>query len=267
MWAAPAMSADDDGEALYHAGVVAFSAGDYATATVRFDAALKALPENHELVVQSRYNIARALQELGRACDAQEAFEAYVVVAEDKPDEARRLTNARAALSNVGPRCVASRPGLAPPPTVPEEPKPEPGVKPEPAVAEAPAPPPEADVAEVAGSEASGRAIGGWLAVGAGVVSVVAGGVMNASARDDLTRAESAYDDFIESGRSDLEARDDVRTASDSAESCANTSYLLFGVGSALIGVGGWLLITDDGAAVAAEAAPGRLGVSFSGAW
>ncbi len=267
LWAAPVTAAVDGGEALYHAGVEAFRAGDYATATVRFEAALKALPESHGLVAQSRYNIARALQELGRPCDAQAAFERYIVVAEDKPDEARRLAKARAALPDVGPRCVASRPAPAPAPAPPARvavrPEPEPVTR----AAEAPALPTEAGVAEVTDPDVSGRAIGGWLALGAGVVSVVVGGVMNAAAQDDLAGADSAYDDFIESGRADLDARDDVRTASDSAESGANTSYLLFGVGGALVGMGGWLLLTDDGASVAASVAPGSAAVIVGGAW
>ncbi len=261
-WAAAATSAD--GPTLYHAGVEAFRAGDHALARTRFQAALEALPAGDPLVAQSRYNIARALTELQQVCEAQAAFEAYLQAAEGQAAEARRVGKARKGLEGVTVKCAETRPVPPTPPPPPVDDPPETAAQPEQVAPESPAEP----TAVGAGtSPISGQAVGGWVALGAGVAGLVAGGVFNAGARDEAEKAGTAKSVFKDSGRTDAEAAGDYNDARDAAASKATTSYVMFGLGVALVGVGGWLLLSDDGPAMSAMATPDQAGLVFSGRW
>ncbi len=239
------MATPADGPGLYHAGYQAFQANDFETARARFQAALEALPPSHRLTALTRYNLAFAMERLGRVCDAETAFERYLSFARGRDSETPRVSRATAAITKVGARCRASR-----------------------AVAVAGgsgdiqgAPPNIADAV----AEPSARAVAGWLTLGAGVAGVAVGGYFNASARDEIDTADAAFERF-ESDRTKLKART-VESSRESAEQQANLSYWLFGVGATLVGVGGWLLLFDEGPAVAPSAAAAELGLAVTGVW
>ncbi len=116
-------------------------------------------------------------------------------------------------------------------------------------------------------SSISGRAAGGWASLGLGAAALVGGVVLNMQARDQAEAADSAYDDFIASARTNLVARDEVRTATKEAENGAVASYVLFGVSAAFVATGAGLLLTDEGTVVTPAAGPTGAGVSLSGRW
>lgn len=270
----------------------AFSAGDYERALVAYDEVaglLQQLEGRDVELAYVRYNIARCHDELGHGAAALEAYERVDVdrlppeyadeVDRRVADLERRLYGTLVVDCGAHPDARVELPdlGLAPqgcawpwrrlPPgqhrlvaTAPD------GVRVELSVGvlagvEGVARVPWLDA--VAPAEGGGRALA-WGLTGGTVAALIAGGVFNVLARDDVRDGDGALDRqrVAPSPEKYDAAVRDTAAAYDRAEERAVVSYVLFGTG-ALLGAGAlWAWLAGDGPAP--EAATGTLGLGWT---
>ncbi|MCA9538723.1 MAG: hypothetical protein KC620_07540 [Myxococcales bacterium] len=111
-----------------------------------------------------------------------------------------------------------------------------------------------------------------WGLTAGAVGCFVAGGVLNAAARDDIATADDAYQRYLDAiGLIDRDtaasARRETEAARDDGELKSWISYGLFGAGLALAGLAAWQWFEDDPAETGAVLTPIDRGVGLTGRW
>ena len=267
---------------LYGEGVALFKSGKFEEAADKFQQAYNLDPAPILL-----YNLARAAEEMGSAKAAVGHYEAYLIrfpEAEDKAEVERRIRTLKAVLeaASNGFLSIGGLPdgaevavdGTAFDPGPDGRWKLKPGDH-EVVVSVAGKPPwtakatiRDADTTRleyVAAVEPppppsqgpSAMAIGGWSAVGAGVVALGAGTFFYAQTFSNADEFDQAKKDIVtahlagdEAGVSDAEGR--KNQARDDHSSNGTLAYVMWGGGLAAAATGATLLVLDDGEAQAA---------------
>jgi tetratricopeptide (TPR) repeat protein len=216
-------------ESAAERGRAAFEAGRFAEARQAFLQALEATPPGQAGAARILYNLARAEQELGEHCAAVDRFRRYLSAAGADAGEQKRVEKANAALAAERAACKAVL-----------EPEPAPAVTPAPELAPAPVSAPTP-----AEAEADAPGPWRWVAAGGAAIALGAGVTFNVLARDRVSTGDTAYQDFVDSGRTDARAADRTGAAYDDARGFSTASVVALGAGAALTGLATWLFLRD----------------------
>jgi len=222
----PIAAADDPSGASDERARELFRRGDQRYANGEYEEALGDFRAAHELSGRQGllFNMANALEKLGRDAEALEALEAYLPHA---PEARRAEVESRIA-------ALRERVGETPPP--PEPPPPEPPAPKPPTPVAAPEPTPPVTPAPIFDTPTPTSRVAGYVLLGAGGAGVVLGAVFGGMALSARGDAEDACPEVDGQRRCLVEAAD----ALDDDDTFSLASDVSFGVGIAagLLGAG-----------------------------